>query len=52
MTYWSETAQTYADWFRALADPTRVQLLTWLARRGQPVSVRELTAALPVGSRR
>lgn len=43
------TAETYAVWFRALADPTRVQLLAWLARRGEPVSVGQLTGVLPVG---
>lgn len=42
-------AEAYAEWFRALADPTRVQLLAWLAQQGKPVSVRQLTAVLPVG---
>jgi DNA-binding transcriptional ArsR family regulator len=44
-----ETAETYADWFRALADPTRVQLLAWLAQQPELVSVGQLTAVLPVG---
>ncbi len=44
-----DEAERYADWFRALADPTRVQLLAWLARQPSPVTVGELTAALPVG---
>ncbi len=44
-----ETAAVYAEWFRALADPTRVQLLAWLAQQPEPVSVGQLTAALPVG---
>lgn len=39
----------YASWFRALSDPTRVQLVAWLAQQPAPVSVGELTAALPVG---
>jgi DNA-binding transcriptional ArsR family regulator len=43
-----EAAQ-YAEWFRALADPTRVQLLAWLAQQPAPVTVGELTDALPVG---
>ncbi len=43
------TAEMYAEWFRALADPTRVQLLALLAKCREPVSVGELTAALPVG---
>ncbi|MFN2517442.1 MAG: ArsR/SmtB family transcription factor [Jatrophihabitantaceae bacterium] len=42
-------AELYSEWFRALADPTRVQLLAWLARQSEPVSVGELTSALPVG---
>ncbi len=44
-----ETAAVYAEWFRALADPTRVQLLAWLAQQPAPVSVGQLTAVLPVG---
>ena len=43
------TAEMYAEWFRALADPTRVQLVALLAQRPKAVSVGELTAALPVG---
>ncbi len=42
-------AETYASWFRALSDPTRVQLVAWLAQQPGPLSVGELTAALPVG---
>lgn len=42
-------AETYASWFRALSDATRVQLVAWLAQQPKPVSVGELTAALPVG---
>ena len=44
-----DVAELYADWFRTLADPTRVQLVALLARRGTAVKVGELTAALPVG---
>lgn len=43
------TAETYAQCFRTLADPTRVQLLAWLAQQPEPVSVGQLTAVLPVG---
>lgn len=43
------TAEMYAEWFRALADPTRVQILALLAQCSTPVSVGELTAGLPVG---
>lgn len=44
-----QTAELYAQWFRALADPTRVQLLAWLADQPVPVTVGQLTAVLPVG---
>jgi len=44
-----DVAELYADWFRALADPTRVQLVALLAQHGKAVPVGELTAALPVG---
>ncbi|WP_446215201.1 ArsR/SmtB family transcription factor [Micromonospora sp. IBHARD004] len=40
------TAQTYASWFRALADPTRVQIVEYLARRARPMSVGEIVAAV------
>jgi L-amino acid N-acyltransferase YncA/DNA-binding transcriptional ArsR family regulator len=42
-------ATEYASWFRALADATRVQIVTLLARRGEPMSVGAITAALDVG---
>jgi DNA-binding transcriptional ArsR family regulator len=41
-----ETAQEYASWFRALADPTRVQLVELLARTKRPMSVGELVSAI------
>jgi len=44
-----EVAATFASCFRALSDATRVQLLAWLAQQSEPVSVGELTAALPIG---
>lgn len=40
------TAQTYASWFRALADPTRVQIVEYLARKARPMSVGEIVAAV------
>jgi DNA-binding transcriptional ArsR family regulator len=43
------TAMEYASWFRALADATRVQIVTLLARRGEPMSVGAITAELDVG---
>jgi DNA-binding transcriptional ArsR family regulator len=43
------TAVEYASWFRALADATRVQIVSLLARRGEPMSVGAITAELDVG---
>ena len=40
------TATTYASWFRALADPSRVQIVEFLARQGRPMSVGELVSAV------
>ena len=33
------TAAEYASWFKALADATRIQIVSLLARRGEPMSV-------------
>ncbi|GAA4965590.1 DNA-binding transcriptional ArsR family regulator [Nonomuraea thailandensis] len=43
------TAVEYAAWFKALADATRVQIVSLLARRGAPMSVGEIVAAVEVG---
>ena len=43
-----ETAEEYAEWFRTLADATRVQLLAWLARQDGPVPVRAVVDAFPL----
>jgi DNA-binding transcriptional ArsR family regulator len=43
-----DTADTYAAWFRALADGTRVQVVSLLARSGRPLTVKEIVAAVPV----
>lgn len=40
------TAETYASWFRALADPTRVQIVEYLARQARPMPVGEIVAAV------
>ena len=40
------TAQTYASWFRALADLTRVQIVEYLARQARPMSVGEIVTAV------
>jgi DNA-binding transcriptional ArsR family regulator len=41
-----EIAQTYASWFRALADPSRVQIVEFLARQARPLPVGEIVAAI------
>jgi len=43
------TAAEYATWFRALADPTRIQIVSLLARRQGPMNVGEIVAAASVG---
>jgi DNA-binding transcriptional ArsR family regulator len=43
------TAVEYASWFRALADATRVQIVTLLARHNGPMTVGAITAELHVG---
>jgi L-amino acid N-acyltransferase YncA/DNA-binding transcriptional ArsR family regulator len=43
------TAAEYASWFRALADATRVQIVSLLASRGEPMTVGAITAELDVG---
>jgi len=40
------TAETYASWFRALADPSRVQIVEYLARQARPLPVGEIVAAV------
>lgn len=44
-----QTAETYATWFKALADPTRIQIVSLLARRGTPMNVGEIVAGAGVG---
>ena len=43
------TAAEFASWFKALADATRIQVVSLLARRGTPMSVGEIVAAVDVG---
>ena len=43
------TAAEYASWFRALADATRVQIVSLLARQGEPMNVGEIVACVDVG---
>jgi DNA-binding transcriptional ArsR family regulator len=40
------SAVQYASWFRALADPSRVQLVELLARVGEPMSVGRIVAEM------
>jgi DNA-binding transcriptional ArsR family regulator len=42
-------AVEYASWFRALADATRVQIVSLLARAGSPMNVGQIVAAVDVG---
>jgi DNA-binding transcriptional ArsR family regulator len=41
-----EVAERYASWFRALADPSRVQIVEFLARQDRPMPVGEIVAAV------
>jgi DNA-binding transcriptional ArsR family regulator len=43
-----EIAQRYASWFRALADPTRVQIVELLARARQPMTVGQIVVLVGV----
>lgn len=43
------TATEYATWFKALADATRIQIVSLLARRAAPMNVGEIVAAVDVG---
>lgn len=42
-------AETYASWFRCLADATRLQLLRVLAEASEPMTIGQLVAAVGVG---
>ena len=43
-----ESAELYATWFRALADPTRLRLVAMLAERREAMTVGAITAELGV----
>ncbi|MGH3453934.1 MAG: ArsR/SmtB family transcription factor [Nocardioidaceae bacterium] len=43
------TADEYASWFKALSDGTRIQVVSLLARVGEPMSVGQVVAAVDVG---
>lgn len=42
-------AATYAEWFKALSDPTRIRILNLLAKAGEPVCVCEIVEHFPLG---
>ncbi len=44
-----DDASTWASWFRALGDPTRVLILNLLATSGRAMSVAEIVDAVDVG---
>ena len=48
MTLPRPEAGQYAAWFRALADPTRIQIVALLARAGRPLTVGEIVSATDV----
>jgi DNA-binding transcriptional ArsR family regulator len=41
-----DVAEQYASWFRALADPSRVQIVEYLARQDRPMPVGEIVTAV------
>ncbi len=43
------TADEYASWFKALSEGTRIQVVSLLARVGEPMSVGQVVAAVDVG---
>ncbi|MFC9976584.1 ArsR/SmtB family transcription factor [Spirillospora sp. NPDC127200] len=43
------TATEYASWFKALSDPTRIQIVSLLARQGRPMNVGEIVEFVDVG---
>jgi DNA-binding transcriptional ArsR family regulator len=44
-----EQAEMYSGWFRCLADPTRLEILSLLATERRPMSVGEIVAGVDVG---
>jgi DNA-binding transcriptional ArsR family regulator len=44
-----DDAVTWATWFRALGDPTRILILNLLATAGRPMTVAEIVDAVDVG---
>src|SRR6266568_5679511 len=44
-----ETAETFARWFQALSDPTRILVLNYLSRQPGPVSVGTIVEDMGLG---
>jgi DNA-binding transcriptional ArsR family regulator len=44
-----DRAEMFAGWFRCLADPTRIQILSLLASERREMTVGEIVAAMDVG---
>jgi DNA-binding transcriptional ArsR family regulator len=44
-----DLAETYASWFRALSDPSRVQILHLLASARRPMPVGEIVSRVHIG---
>ena len=44
-----DTAKVWANWFRALGDPSRILVLNLLASKGDAMSVGEIVDALDIG---
>ena len=44
-----EDATSWASWFRAIGDPTRIVILNLLATEARPMSVAEIVEAVDVG---
>jgi DNA-binding transcriptional ArsR family regulator len=42
-------AEEYAGWFKALADPTRIQILNLLAQSEEPLCVCDITPHFQIG---
>jgi DNA-binding transcriptional ArsR family regulator len=43
------SAEEYASWFKALADATRIQIVSLLARRREAMTVGEIVTAVQIG---
>ena len=42
-------ADLFAEWFRALSDPTRIRILNLLAQNSEPLCVCEIVDHFPIG---